>query len=160
MQSLSFDARNEKVIQIGDSGVIGVTQAKRAAGELKKVFDVVLAQGYIVENLVTSVATARSIDALAPDNPFASELASLRELIEGLTLAVTRIQRSTYNMKDTESMRDFIAEQARSGTFTQEDLEILITADTSDSFDRWVAKRIESIPAQTQQGWPTDEEPF
>jgi hypothetical protein len=39
--SLSFDTQNEKVIEIGDSGVIGVNQARDAVTQLTEVVKVI-----------------------------------------------------------------------------------------------------------------------
>lgn len=83
-ESLSFDTQGERVIPIGDTGVIGVSQAKEAKEVLRAALGVVLAEGYKPENLLTSVATARSLDALAPTNPMAAELAAIRETVEAI----------------------------------------------------------------------------
>jgi hypothetical protein len=83
--SLSFDTQNERVIPIGDSGEIRVSQAERAKVQLQEVLRVVLQEGFKPDNLITAVAASRSIDALAPENPVASELAAVRDLMDRLT---------------------------------------------------------------------------
>src|SRR5205814_1449968 len=72
VKSLSFDAKDERVIQIGDSGMIGVTQAEEAKNDLHKALEVVLGYGYTPSSLVTEVAEAQSLAKLAPVNPLAA----------------------------------------------------------------------------------------
>jgi hypothetical protein len=84
--SLSFDTQNERVIAIGDSGEIRVSQAERAKAQLQEVLRAVLHEDFEPDNLITAVAASRSIDALAPENPIASELAAIRGLMEGLSV--------------------------------------------------------------------------
>jgi hypothetical protein len=144
--SLSFDTQNEKVIEIGDGGVIGVNQARDAAAALKRVFEVVLSEEYAVENLLTSVAAARSLDALAPANPMASELAAIREQLDDVATFVRRTR--TVRRPDPEYaiLRRFITEQAKMGVFSVEELEDLIGPHTSSAFDRWINEMTRSIP--------------
>lgn len=91
--SLSFDTQNERVIPIGDSGAIGVSQADRAKSQLRAVLQIVLQEGYEPDNIVTAVAASRSLDALTPDNPIASELAVVRDSIEQLSARLLRPER-------------------------------------------------------------------
>lgn len=99
--SLSFDTQNEKVIEIGDSGIVGVNQAREAVTRLTEVFKIVLAEDYAVENLLTSVAAARSLDALAPDNPVAAELATMREQLDDVVSIVRRLDRASRKEQST-----------------------------------------------------------
>jgi hypothetical protein len=91
VSTLSFDTEHERVIPVGDDGTITARQAKAAKDDLRKAVKVALASGYKPSNLVTDVATARSLADIAPDNPMAAiaaELASMRAAFEELRAAI------------------------------------------------------------------------
>ena len=69
---LPFDVKSERTIEVGDGDVFGVSEAKEASRSLERSLEVVLADDYEPMNLVTEVAAAQSLDALAPSNPLAS----------------------------------------------------------------------------------------
>jgi len=76
-KTLSFDTQHERVIEIGDDGVIGAAQAERAKDALVKVLEVAMGENYQPSNLVTDVATAQQLSELAADNPIAAQLATI-----------------------------------------------------------------------------------
>ncbi len=51
--SLSFDTQNERVIEIGDDGVISVSQADDARKKLQQMLSTVLEEGYKPSSLIT-----------------------------------------------------------------------------------------------------------
>lgn len=160
VSSLSFDTQNEKVVEIGDSGTVGVNQAREASVRLEEVFEVVLADDYAVENLLTSVAVARSLDALAPDNPVASEVAAMREQLDEVHKYMRRAAAAARRTANYEVLKAFIAEQAKAGAFTRGELLGLISFETSPAFDRWLEGVAETIPIRSGLGSYDDEEPF
>ena len=143
--SLSFDTQNEKVIEIGDAGVIGVNQARDAVAQLTSVFNVILSDSYEVENLLTSVAAARSLDALAPDNPFASEVSAIREQLDEIHAFIRGEVRSRPSPAYL-SMRRFIEAQANSGALGIDDLLSMADGETNAAFHEWVLKVVEMVP--------------
>lgn len=80
--SLSFDTSTERVIEIGEGDRLAVAEAEKAKGKLAESLRVVLGDGYRPSSLVSEAAQARSLDALAPENPVAQELADLRDRLE------------------------------------------------------------------------------
>lgn len=170
--SLSFDTQNEKVVEIGDTGTVGVRHAANAKERLADVFRVVLGEEYVVENLLTSVAAAQSLDALAPDNPLASEVAAMREQLEELHVVRKQLDEVHTYMRRTaaaarsssgyETLRGFIEEQARAGAFARTELLQLSSHQTSETFDRWVEAVAATIPTRPAAvpGSYGDEEPF
>jgi hypothetical protein len=146
--SLSFDTQNERVVTVGDAGEISVTHAEEAKKELRSVLEVVLDDDYKAENLITAVASSRSLDALAPRNPLASEIAALRDLGERTHQAIQALlakPSSPTNSPDFLALRRFVEYLASSGTISLEDSADLITHDSSAQFDAWVAKLQKTI---------------
>lgn len=154
--SLSFDAQNERVIAIGDSGVISVSQAEEAKSALRGVLEVVLHEEYEPENLITAVAVSQSLDALAPANPVASELGTIRELVERTNSIVTRMHQT--DTGDFAALRDFVEEMVRKKKLTKADVGD-INPFTSSAFNEWVTglKGPASKPSPPQF---SDEPPF
>lgn len=81
-ESLSFDTSQERVIEIGQGERLGVAEAEKAKRKLREAMAVVLTDGYEPASLVSEAAGTRSLDALAPDNPIAQELAYVRDRLE------------------------------------------------------------------------------
>jgi hypothetical protein len=123
------------------------------------VVKVILGDGYTVENLLTSVAAARSLDALAPDNPVASELAGMREQLDEVHSFMRRASRPSRPAPDSFILRGFVEEQAKRGAFTRSELEELISPQTSPSFDNWLTDVADTIPGPQVPSYG-DEEPF
>ncbi len=158
--SLSFDTQNEKVIEIGDDGTIGWSQARDAAKQLKEVFNVILDDDYAVENLLTSVATARSLEALAPMNPIASEIAGMREQLDEVQALLRRTRTSGHFTQDFVALRRFVEGQAKKGAFTPAEIADTVTSRTSSSYDEWATRVADMIPGPAGPSSYDDDEPF
>ncbi len=87
--SLSFDTQHERVIEIGDAGTITARQADAAKKKLRETLAVVLKADYVPTSLVTEVAQAQSLAKLAPDDPVASEIATINQKLDEV-MAVLR----------------------------------------------------------------------
>jgi hypothetical protein len=158
--SLSFDAQNERVIAIGDSGVISVSQAEEAKSALRGVLEVVLQEEYEPENLITAVAVSQSLDALAPANPIASELSAIRELVERTNLTVARMTQSEDNTEDLDVLRDFVELMFRKKKLRSDDLSSINPfARTSNTFDQWLEGLRDLAPKPSPPQF-NDEPPF
>jgi hypothetical protein len=132
-------------------------------GAALRVLKVVLADDYSVENLLTSVAAARSLDALAPDNPIASELAAMREQLDEIHAFVRRTPSSSRSRPlaaEFRILRHFIEEQAKLGVFTAAELDDLITSHTSPSFEEYVNEVVALIHSHHGQSGDDDEDQF
>jgi hypothetical protein len=82
--SLPFDAKDERVIQLGEyppSG-LGHRQVKSAINSLRESLGIVLDDNYSPPSPLRDVAINRSIDQLAPENPLAAEMAQIRRTLE------------------------------------------------------------------------------
>lgn len=168
--SLPFDVKSERTIEIGDGQVLGVSEAKEAVRQLGASMQIVLAKEYEPTNLVTEVAAARSLDALAPENPIASELSTLREMLEEVH-AISRqtIRRVAPRLSgDLAALRRFTEKLVLEDRFYPRELADLITDDTSSGFDTWVQRMVELATEIEEAGMHTpkddssayDEEPF
>jgi chorismate mutase len=159
--SLSFDAQNERVIAIGDSGVISVSQAEEAKSALRGVLEVVLQEEYEPENLITAVAVSQSLDALAPANPIASELSAIRELVERTNLTVARMTQSEDNTEDFDVLRDCVELMVRRKKLQSDDIVNGINpfANTSNTFDQWLEGLKDLAPKPSPPQF-IDEPPF
>lgn len=160
--SLSFDTQNERVIPIGDSGVIGVSQAEEAKSLLRSALKVVLEEDYQPDNLLTSVATSQSLDALAPSNPVASELAAVKELVEANNSLVRKAlqRRGVMADPDFRAAQTLIEDLVWRNIIGEEDLSSLITQETTPPFDEWANKLIDRLPKPKQHAAFNDEPPF
>lgn len=108
--SLPFDMAAERVIELGSGERLGVAEAEKAKTKLRESLTVVLADGYKPNSLVSEAAQARSLDALAPDNPVAKELADMRDRLEVVVNATSGL--STYR-DSANYLFDFISKLAR-----------------------------------------------
>jgi len=161
---LPFDVKNERMIEIGDGEVLGVSDAKVAAAALEAALDIVLSEDYQPSNLVTDVAAARALDALAPTNPFASELSSIRESVDevhSLLRASLRRTAPPDRRKDFNVLASFIRDLVEADRLYPQELRDLVNAETSPYFDDLVEKmavRADAIEASKRTYG--DEEPF
>jgi len=161
VESLSFDTQNERVIIVGDSGQIGVTQADAAKADLQNHLTTVLKAGYNPENIVTSVAASQSLDALAPSNPVAAELAALRESVDKMGTRLNVFGRRLPGgapKEELNALRAFIEYLSAEGGYIIGDelASWLITPGTSESFDRWVREQV-AILDQESDRWDITE---
>lgn len=90
-ESLPFDAKDERVIPLGEYPPSGLAyrQVTSAIADLRKSLRIVLADGYVPPSPLREVATIRSIDELAPEDPRAAEMAQIREALEEIRKKVT-----------------------------------------------------------------------
>jgi hypothetical protein len=82
--TLPFDAKDERVIEIGDysSNGLSARQGQRAVTALSESLKIVLNESYMPRSPLQEVAANRSVDQLAPDNPLAAEMGQMREVLE------------------------------------------------------------------------------
>jgi hypothetical protein len=151
--TLTFDVKNERVIEIGDDGQIDMEQGERTKNQLRSAFQIVLEPDYKPRSLVTEVAGAQDLQRLSPDNPMASELTSIRERVDEVYGILARGQRrDTQRSADANAMLHFISQLAESGRLDRDELmNALITTETSPNFDAWVERQVEKIPASSEE---------
>lgn len=144
--NVAFDSKDERLIELGEyKSALSVPQAEDAKKALRSALKVVLADGYQPSSLVAEVATARSIDDLAPENPMASELASLRETVDEIRNLVARPPVAI--PKSVQAEREVLRELVERLAVEPGALDILNTADrneTSTAFDQWLDRMIEN----------------
>ena len=162
VKSLPFDAKDERVIELGEYPESGLAyaQGETAKQRLRESLDVVLAEGYVPPSPLREVAGTQSLDDLAPENPVAAELAQMREVLEFVRIQVSR-QGGTAgaNSKaDFQALRVFIETQVEEGNIGPEEVPAMANEHTSTALDAWVEKLSEI-------GWSkrtasSDEPPF
>lgn len=162
--SLSFDTQNERIISLGESESLGVSEAEDAKAELRKALEVALVEGYQPSNLITEVASARKLDALAPDNPLVQEVASMRVHLEELRELVAG-SFSPGGREDFLALRMFVERLVEEDRFYSEEIEGMIGPVTSGRFDQWahqLAGRASEVAIGRRAGGGYDEgeEPF
>lgn len=148
--SLPFDVKDERMIPIGDEeGIIDMRHGEVAKTELRKAFAVALKDGYEPRSIVTEVAGVQSIESMTPDNPIASELATLGRRIEQihdiLASPPSKGGSTRYRINDMDQIMRYLDEMMGDelGFVTKRGIEGLITETTSPAFDAWVRKMIE-----------------
>jgi hypothetical protein len=93
-ETLPFDTRNERVIEIGDAGSpISMRQGEDAKSKLRATLQVVLAPGYQPASLITDVASTVKLASLEPENPLAAEVAQIRAMVEEVVVLQRRSAR-------------------------------------------------------------------
>ncbi len=158
--SLSFDAQNERVIEIGDDGIISASQADSAKKRLQETLSVILEEGYKPSSLVTEVARARNLEELAPENAVASEVANIKQRLDEVYLVVRHSPRERSRSIDMRVLTRFIKALSEDGRLKSEELLDLIDDETSPSFDRWIEEVVAAIPSHTSQDIDLNEEDF
>jgi len=158
--SLSFDAQNERVIEIGDEGIISASQADDAKKRLREALTIVLEEGYKPSSLVTEVARTRNLEELAPENAVASEVANIKQRLDEVYLAVRRWSRDRSRPIDTRVLTHFVSSLAKEGRLESGELMELINDETSASFDSWVNEVVEVIPKRPRREVDLNEEDF
>jgi hypothetical protein len=95
-QLLPFDAHDERVIELGDhKDSLGVTQAEEGRVALTRALEIVLQADYVPNSPVAEVAARRSLDQLAPKNPIAAELTSIRQTLSVISMQLRQDRRYT-----------------------------------------------------------------
>lgn len=136
---LPFDAKDERVIELGEYAATGLTyaQGERAKKALIESLRVVLADNYVPPSPLRDVAANRSLDDLAPDNPVAAELAQMRETLLQIDDRISSGPTGWgSDAQEAQVLREFIRE--RLNKFTEKELLALITDLTSLAHDEWV----------------------
>jgi len=154
VSGLPFDNKDERVIELGEYPESGLPVAKVESTKkiLNEALDIVLAEGFDVPTPLKEVAGARSLDALAPNDPVAAELAQMRELLEDVRAKVTPRRVVPASMQhDFNALRDFMKDFVMDGVLTAQDLSPLITPETSEQFDAWVRDLQEHAPVANKQ---------
>jgi hypothetical protein len=167
-QHLPFDLKTTRTIVVDDGEVLGAAVARAASEALSQSLVIVLASDYVPTNVVTEVATARTLDRLTPESP----LFALTAFTEEVLTRVRRIERITARPtgadRDFGIMRRFLELLVTEGRIEPLELTNLIGERTSNSFDRWTAKqediiqsRLESLQEKPRpSSYEFDEEPF
>jgi len=90
---LPFDAKDERVIELGEYISSGLTydQGEEAKRGLVETLGVVLSADYIPPSPLREVAETRSVDDLVPDNSLTTEIADLRNVVDRIDDAVWRL---------------------------------------------------------------------
>jgi hypothetical protein len=106
---LPFDLRDERVIPLPVPGEkLGVREAEAAKARLLEALRVVLDKDYVPVSPLSSVASSRALEDLAPSNPVAAEIAALREKVDDVRdglLGDLRAIRAEVDRKELEKER-------------------------------------------------------
>jgi hypothetical protein len=172
--SLPFDAKDERVIELGEYPPSGLTyaQGEKAKASLQESLKIVLNKEYSPPSPLREVAANRSVDQLAPTNPLAAEMTQIRESLEDIR---ERLLRKTVSipapiLSDVSVLRQVVRRNV--DYLDERDFEILSTEETSTAQDRWATElhnEWESRHTEKQQPdpWATektggisDEPPF
>jgi len=139
VSSLPFDAKDERVIELGEYLAAGLTyaQGESAKASLVESLGVVLADGYLPPSPLKEIAASRSVDQLAPDNPLAAEMTQIRESVEDIRrrMAPSRIVPGWVSA-DIKALRSVVSRNRI--VLDARDIEMLTTGHTSNSQDNWV----------------------
>lgn len=171
--SLPFDAKDERVIELGEysSSGLAFAQGQNAKDSLRESLRIVLDDGYVPPSPLSDVAANRSIDDLAPENPVAAEMAQMRETLEDIRMKVSQPRRTVAAVRtseDIKALRNFV--EARLDNLDENDLDALTTIATSTEHDGWVAHLVEEwderhrptrkVQEENGPGGYSDEPPF
>lgn len=147
-ETLPFDTRNERTIPLGGhEGPIGFEEGVAAQDRLRESLQVVLDPDYVPTSLITEVAGVRSLADLAPENPIATELASVKETVEEIRNLVRTTRQSQNSQRDIQAFIKLVTELIASGRLGRVDLEALASTETaSTGLRRWAQRRAEEMP--------------
>jgi hypothetical protein len=168
--SLPFDAKDERVIELGEYQPSGLTyaQGEQAKNSLEESLKIVLDEEYSPPSPLREVAANRSIDQLAPENPLAAEMAQIRETLEAIrkrvmsrALAASLPPRAA--RPDITALRTVI--EGYVSQLDGRDFETLSAEGTSSDHSRWVAALFEEWQAfqakmDEQMGMPPRDTPL
>jgi len=140
-RSLPFDAKDERVIELGDypSTGLGFAQGQDASNYLRESLRIVLDDNYVPPSPLREVATSRSIDELAPKDPHAAEMAQIHEALEEIRQKITpRSYIPQFVKEDISALRDVIAKNLEG--IPPWDLDELAREKTSEEQRKWAQK--------------------
>lgn len=155
--SLPFDAKDERVIELGEylSTGLNYAQGKHAEASLRESLRIVLANDYLPPSPLREVAANRSVDQLAPENPIAAEMAQMRETLEVIRRRVTpRTLIPRAMIEDLAVLRAVISRNI--GYLDETDFETLTTPATSSDQDGWV-QQLRELSRSRQQASEVDD---
>jgi len=173
VRALPFDAKDERVIELGPYYENGLTyvQGENAKKGLIASLRIVLQDGYVPPSSVREAAGVQSLDELAPSNPVAAELRQMRETVEGMDRRIARLTGSASrhpatvsgrSAADIAAMLDTLSWVATQDVDGDELYDRLITLDTSGSHDVWVKETLPGVTEEREQlaadGAPWDDE--
>jgi hypothetical protein len=141
--TLPFDAKDEKVIELGDypAAGLGFAQGRQAQTALEESLKIVLADGYSPPSPLREMAANASVDRLAPDDPLAAEMAQMRETLEEVRKNVTpRSVVPTKTLTDITALRRVL--EINIGYLDESDLDMLTRDETSFEHNEWVQKTL------------------
>jgi hypothetical protein len=139
VESLAFDARDERAITLGGTYPITAEQAEKGIADLTETLRTVLDPAHEVSSVVSKAAASRSLEALAPDNPIVSELEAIKDGIEYLKSAVKpRMDIPRSLSADMVSMRHIIETLVAEGRVSPSTLWGAENERTSSSFGSWL----------------------
>jgi hypothetical protein len=139
-RTLPFDAKNERIIELGDYLPSGLTfvQGERAKAALEESLRIILNDDYIPPSPLREVAANRSVDELAPENPIAAEMAHMREALDEIRNRVTARGAATSGaaQKTIDALRAVI--ERKVGLLDEEDFKILSGVSLTSAQNNWV----------------------
>lgn len=155
-ENLPFDVKNERVIALGDEGSIGMQQGEVAKRRLRESFNIVLADGYTPNSLVNEVANVQNIESMTPEDPVASELQAIKQRVDQIYSSLgdstgTSKSSSQYRSADVTSLMKLVKFFVATKQVTTRDLDSLVTQNTSEAFDSWVAEMREKYPKEIEE---------
>ena len=156
--SLPFDTRGERVIEIGEypSNGLSYEQVVESGESLKTCLRVVLSDGYLPPSPLREVAISRSVDDLIPDDPMAAELAQMRDTLDDIRKHVTtRTSASPPVQRTLDILREVVERNLTA--ISDDDIEFLQGKELTTYQNRW-ARRLarERLSVRSQY----DEEPM
>jgi hypothetical protein len=89
---LPFDVHHERVIELGSEGLVSLSDARRALGELIAALKVVLSANYEPASIVTDVARAQTVSQMESDDPSAARLERLSAELAYVTGRVRSVE--------------------------------------------------------------------
>jgi hypothetical protein len=145
VKNLPFDAKDERVIEIGAyvDGGLTYAQGESAKQSLDASLRVVLTEGYVAPTPLREVAGTQSLHALAPENPLASEIGQIKETLDEVREMARRNAGPRPSgipptlTENINAMRAFIRESVLSGEIPMSRLAELTPPGTSRGHSKW-----------------------
>jgi hypothetical protein len=158
--SLPFDAKDERVIELGPYTEVGLTyaQGEQAKAYLQESLEIVMQDDYAPPSPLRDLAANRSVDQLAPENPIAAEIAQMREAMEDIRRRMApRVAVPASARVDLEALRNVVE---RNVDFLDlMDFELLLDERSSRSQRSWAEElRTQWISRVTTQPLPVNDE--
>jgi len=160
-KSLPFDAKDERVIELGEYSVNGrleFVQGQNAKDSLRESLRIVLADNYEPPSPLRDVAINRSIEELAGKDPHAAEMAQVYEALEDIRKKVTpRVSVPQSVKNDIAALRQVVTNNV--GYLDEPDFDLLL-AESSLEQQRWAEalrnERQSKQSAKDADPWASD----